>query len=287
MFNSVSKSSIGLSKPPRSQPKTEAQSLGYVLPLEKETAWTTKSASGQGWRRPSPSKCPIHAASFARRNATKQPRLDWRSQTPTPIVVLQAVAMDSLKFHPGPPCPTFLRLVAVFCPFGHATPYAYHHCSLLTFEIALAPSRQFIEKFPKILLYLTSGHHIERKSRRRDICQMADVNRQADCRHEQRDHQCGEGRRRDVISEEKWRLSGKGPRPQEMMLAQTRHSRIDHPLRLTSTKSWGPRLRSPWTLTAEVGLLATSTPVRVSAAPPGQDPSGPAVRVGGTACQRL
>jgi hypothetical protein len=29
------------------------------------------------------------------------------------------VAMDSLKFHPGPPCLTFLRL------FEHSTPYAY------------------------------------------------------------------------------------------------------------------------------------------------------------------
>jgi hypothetical protein len=45
--------------------------------------------------------------------------------------VWQGVAIDSLKFHPGP---TFIRPagrlqgerpVAVFYPFGHPTPYAY------------------------------------------------------------------------------------------------------------------------------------------------------------------
>jgi hypothetical protein len=46
--------------------------------------------------------------------------------------VRQGVAMDSLKFHPGLPCPTLLRLAgglpaAVFYPFGHPTPYAYVH----------------------------------------------------------------------------------------------------------------------------------------------------------------
>jgi hypothetical protein len=57
------------------------------------------------------------------------------------IGLWQWVAMDSLKFHPGPPCPTFLRpvggpppkrpyacflggLPAVFYRFGHPTPYA-------------------------------------------------------------------------------------------------------------------------------------------------------------------
>jgi hypothetical protein len=46
--------------------------------------------------------------------------------------VWHGVAMDSLKFHPGPPCPTFLlpypaggRPVAVSYPPGHPTPYAY------------------------------------------------------------------------------------------------------------------------------------------------------------------
>jgi hypothetical protein len=64
------------------------------------------------------------------------------------IGVWQGVAMNSLKFHLGPPCPTLLcpaggsplkwpygrfrggppedgRPVAVFYPFGHPTPYAY------------------------------------------------------------------------------------------------------------------------------------------------------------------
>jgi hypothetical protein len=61
----------------------------------------------------------------------------------------QGVTMDSLKFHPGPPCPTLLRpaggpplkrpcgLVAylqgwwslpVVYPFGYPTPYAYLLC---------------------------------------------------------------------------------------------------------------------------------------------------------------
>jgi hypothetical protein len=62
--------------------------------------------------------------------------------------VWQGVAMDSLKLHPGPPCPTLLRPAAsqprnslsaisgvtrpqggqpvvVFYPVGHPTPYAY------------------------------------------------------------------------------------------------------------------------------------------------------------------
>jgi hypothetical protein len=48
--------------------------------------------------------------------------------------VWQGVAMDSLMFHQGLPCPTLLRLVggtplkrleAVFYPLGNPTPYAY------------------------------------------------------------------------------------------------------------------------------------------------------------------
>jgi hypothetical protein len=39
--------------------------------------------------------------------------------------VWQGVAMDSLKFHPGLPCPTLLCPAAVFYPFGHHTSYAY------------------------------------------------------------------------------------------------------------------------------------------------------------------
>jgi hypothetical protein len=40
----------------------------------------------------------------------------------------QGVSVDSLKFHPGPSCPTLLRSAdarpaAVFFPFGHSTPY--------------------------------------------------------------------------------------------------------------------------------------------------------------------
>jgi hypothetical protein len=48
--------------------------------------------------------------------------------------VWQGVATDSLKFHPGPLCPTLVRPavarpqggqpVAVYYPFGHPTPYA-------------------------------------------------------------------------------------------------------------------------------------------------------------------
>jgi hypothetical protein len=55
------------------------------------------------------------------------------------VGVWQGVALDSLKFHLGPPCPTLLRPVggaprvapaqggqpaAVFHPHGHPTPYA-------------------------------------------------------------------------------------------------------------------------------------------------------------------
>jgi hypothetical protein len=48
--------------------------------------------------------------------------------------VWQGVAMDSLKFHPGPPCPTSINPAArpllkgpaaVFYPFGHPTPHVY------------------------------------------------------------------------------------------------------------------------------------------------------------------
>jgi hypothetical protein len=53
--------------------------------------------------------------------------------------VWQGVAMDSFKFHLGPPCPTLLHYkavsgvahpqgrqpAAVFYPFGHPTPYVY------------------------------------------------------------------------------------------------------------------------------------------------------------------
>jgi hypothetical protein len=53
--------------------------------------------------------------------------------------VWQGVAMDFLKFHPGPPCPTLLlptfvsgvacpqsgRPAAIFYPFEHHTPYTY------------------------------------------------------------------------------------------------------------------------------------------------------------------
>jgi hypothetical protein len=51
--------------------------------------------------------------------------------------VWKGVAMDSLKFHPGLPCPTLLCpvsgvarlqvrwLAAFFYPLGHTTPYAY------------------------------------------------------------------------------------------------------------------------------------------------------------------
>jgi hypothetical protein len=56
-----------------------------------------------------------------------------------PMGVWQAVAMDSLKFYPSPPCPTLLhpaggsgvacpqggQTAAVFHPFGHPMPYAY------------------------------------------------------------------------------------------------------------------------------------------------------------------
>jgi hypothetical protein len=56
--------------------------------------------------------------------------------------VWQGVAklgMHSLKFHPGPPCPTPETALwsgwqpwAVFYPFGHPTPYAYEvHTKIL------------------------------------------------------------------------------------------------------------------------------------------------------------
>jgi hypothetical protein len=46
------------------------------------------------------------------------------------IGLWQGVAMESLKFHPGPLSLTLLRPTggqpaAVFYPFGHPTPYAY------------------------------------------------------------------------------------------------------------------------------------------------------------------
>jgi hypothetical protein len=49
------------------------------------------------------------------------------------VGVWQGVTMDSLKFHPGPPCSTLLRPTggpplkpaALFYPFRHPTPYAY------------------------------------------------------------------------------------------------------------------------------------------------------------------
>jgi hypothetical protein len=42
--------------------------------------------------------------------------------------IKQGAAMDSLKFHPGPPCSTFLLPGGgplLFYPLGHLTPYAY------------------------------------------------------------------------------------------------------------------------------------------------------------------
>jgi hypothetical protein len=60
--------------------------------------------------------------------------------------------MDSVKFHPGPPCPTFSgvacqqggRLAAVYYPLGHPTPYAYDDDELLgTFRVApMAPKKR-------------------------------------------------------------------------------------------------------------------------------------------------
>jgi hypothetical protein len=74
---------------------------------------------------------------------------DWCGETGVGIMdVWQGVAMDSLKFHPGPLCPTLLcplgrsplkwpysrfgvarpqggRRAVVFYSFGHPTPYAY------------------------------------------------------------------------------------------------------------------------------------------------------------------
>jgi hypothetical protein len=60
--------------------------------------------------------------------------------------IWQGVAMDSLKFYPGPPCPTLLRSAGtpalkqpyghfrdglpIFYTFGHPTLYAYDFISL-------------------------------------------------------------------------------------------------------------------------------------------------------------
>jgi hypothetical protein len=66
----------------------------------------------------------------------------------------QRVAMESLKFHTNPPCPTLLcpagvtllkrpygRHAPVFYPFGHPTPYAYEgkHCLLNYTQVSLMP----------------------------------------------------------------------------------------------------------------------------------------------------
>jgi hypothetical protein len=79
------------------------------------------------------------------------------------ITLISFLHMDSLKFHPGSPCPTFLRLVggpplkrphsrfrgnlpagwrpaAVFYPFGRPTPYAYAFLPWLFTRSSLACS---------------------------------------------------------------------------------------------------------------------------------------------------
>jgi hypothetical protein len=88
--------------------------------------------------------------------------------------VWQGVAMDSLDFHPCPPCLTLLRPAGgpplkqpynrfrgadVFFPFGQLTPYAYAYTCILGITVPLSTMTQNASKMGSILNSESGGIH--------------------------------------------------------------------------------------------------------------------------------